>query len=175
MKDNITLERIKTLHPKLVDEANKIYEDICNSLKGNAMCRFAYTLRTFDEQNKLFLKRPKVTNARGGKSFHNYGLAVDIVLIINGKEASWNMVKDFDNDNVSDWMEVVKIFKSYGWEWGGDFKSFKDKPHFEKNFGFDWKTLKSRFDKGITITNNGITYPKILFLYAPIMISRLLR
>jgi peptidoglycan L-alanyl-D-glutamate endopeptidase CwlK len=154
MKDNITLERIKTLHPKLVDEANKIYEDICNSLKGNAMCRFAYTLRTFDEQNKLFLKRPKVTNARGGKSFHNYGLAVDIVLIINGKEASWNMVKDFDNDNVSDWMEVVKIFKSYGWEWGGDWKSFKDYPHFQKTFGYTINQLLDKYNKKQFIGNS---------------------
>jgi hypothetical protein len=29
------------------------------------------------------------------------------------------------------------------------------------DFGFDWKTLKARVDKGITITENGITYPKI--------------
>jgi peptidoglycan L-alanyl-D-glutamate endopeptidase CwlK len=38
-------------------------------------------------------------------------------------------------------MEVVNILKSHGWTWGGDWKSFKDAPHFEKTFGHTWKTL----------------------------------
>jgi hypothetical protein len=29
------------------------------------------------------------------------------------------------------------------------------------DFGFDWKVLKQRVDRGITITDNGIIYPKI--------------
>jgi len=28
---------------------------------------------------------------------------------------------------------VVKIFKKYGWKWGGDYKSLKDYQHFEKS------------------------------------------
>jgi peptidoglycan L-alanyl-D-glutamate endopeptidase CwlK len=27
------------------------------------------------------------------------------------------------------------VFKKYGWEWGGDWTSFKDYPHFQKTFG----------------------------------------
>lgn len=32
-------------------------------------------LRTYDEQDKLYAKRPRVTNARGGQSMHNFGVA----------------------------------------------------------------------------------------------------
>lgn len=145
MKDNITLERIKLMHPKLRDELMEIYEEIRESLSGSAMCRFSYTLRTFAEQNVLFAQgRTKpgkiVTKARGGLSYHNYGMAADIVLIINGKEASWNDKKDFDGDGKADWMEIVNIFKQYGWEWGGDWQ-FKDSPHFQKTLGYSVRQL----------------------------------
>lgn len=83
----------------------------------------------------------KVTNAKAGQSIHNYGLSLDIVLIIDGKTASWDVKKDWDNDRQSDWMEVVSIFKKYGWSWGGDWRTFKDMPHFEKTFGNTWRTL----------------------------------
>lgn len=138
-KDQITLERIKLLHPKVRDEVADIYDEICEALQGKALCRFSYTLRTFAEQDALFKKIPKVTNARGGFSYHNYGLALDIVLLVNGK-ASWDIITDFDNDNKSDWKEIVTIFKQHGWEWGGDWK-FTDNPHFQKTFGYSVRRL----------------------------------
>ena len=138
MQDQITLERIKLLHPALRDEVGDIYNDICKALTGRAFCRFTSTLRTFAEQDALFAKgRTKpggiVTNARAGSSWHNYGMAIDIV-IVDGKSASWDVKKDFDGDGKSDWIEVVQIFKEYGWEWGGDWK-FNDAPHFQKTVG----------------------------------------
>ena len=33
-------------------------------------------------------------------SYHNYGLAIDIVLIIDGKSASWEIKKDFDGEQL---------------------------------------------------------------------------
>lgn len=143
--DRITLERIALLHPKLRQEARSIYAEICDALKGKAMCRFAFTYRTTQEQDALYAQgrtKPgaKVTNARGGFSFHNYGLAVDIVLAVdtdgNGsyETASWNTSMDYDGDGKADWIEVVTIFKQYGWDWGGDWK-FYDAPHFQKTFG----------------------------------------
>jgi peptidoglycan L-alanyl-D-glutamate endopeptidase CwlK len=139
MVDQKTLDRIKLMHPKLIKEVGEIYSEICEGLMGKAFCRFTYTLRTFAEQNALFAKGrtapgPIVTNAKGGLSMHNYGLALDIVLIKDGKEAVWDVKTDFDGDGKSDWMEVVNIFKQYGWEWGGDWK-FYDAPHFQKSFG----------------------------------------
>lgn len=145
--DKATLTRIQTLHPKLREEGAKIYAEICEALKGKAMCRFAYTLRTFAEQDALYNAKPQVTKAKGGQSYHNYGLAIDIVLIVdkdgNGsfETASWDVKTDFDGDGQSDWMEVVAIFKRYGWEAGINWKFF-DAPHFEKSFGFSIQQLQ---------------------------------
>ena len=137
--DTITLARIELLHPKLRTEAKEIYIAIYNALKGRAAVRFTHTLRTIAEQDALYAlgrTKPgkKVTNAKGGSSFHNYGLAIDFCLIIDGKDVSWDTLKDYDGDKVADWMEVVSIFKSRGWEWGGDWAKFRDAPHFQKTF-----------------------------------------
>ena len=156
LSDKITIERIALLHPKLRGEALAIYEEICESLT-NSVCRFSYTLRTFAEQDKLFAqgrttKGSKVTNARGGQSYHNYGLALDIVLLLdkdkNGlyETAVWDTKGDFDRDGKADWIEVVNIFKQYGWEWGGDWK-FYDAPHFQKTFGYSVRQLLDLHNK----------------------------
>lgn len=157
MKDSITLERIKLLHPRLREEAEEIYDEIFKRLSGKARCRFTHTLRTFAEQDALFAQgrtRPGriVTKARSGMSYHNYGLAIDIALLLDrdgdGKftEASWDTRGDFDRDGVADWMEVVQVFKEYGWTWGGDWK-FVDPPHFEKTFGMSVRSLLSLYNQ----------------------------
>lgn len=160
--DQISIQRIQTLHPLLRDEALLILKDCDKVLTGNAKVRFTHTNRSFLEQSKLYnlgrtvanpdgksLKRPlgyKVTNAQAGDSIHNYAMAIDICLIINGKEASWNTTKDFDLDGLADWIEVVSIFKKYGWSWGGDWSTFVDKPHFEKTFGYKLSELKKLYN-----------------------------
>lgn len=162
--DKFTLDKIELLHPKLREEAKNIYKEICESLKGRAMCRFAFTLRTFAEQDALYAQgRTKlyddkgnklgiVTKAKGGQSIHNYGLAIDIVLIVdtnkdgNYDTAKWDEKTDYDGDGKADWMEAIGIFKKYGWSWGGDWKSFKDLPHVEKTFGNTWRTLQAKYN-----------------------------
>ena len=79
--DLITIGRIKTAHPKLRDELEKDYIECNNLLPKGIRLRFAYVYRSVEEQNKLFAQRPKVTNARGGQSIHNYGFAFDIVIL----------------------------------------------------------------------------------------------
>jgi peptidoglycan L-alanyl-D-glutamate endopeptidase CwlK len=158
--DKITLERIQLLHPKLREEGLKIYTEICTALTGKAMCRFAYTIRTFAEQDALFYAKPQVTKAKGGQSYHNYGLATDIVLIVDkdgdGKyeSASWDVKSDFDGDGKSDWQEVVAIFKRYGWEWGGDWK-FYDAPHFQKTLGYSIAQLQELHNKQVANKQTG--------------------
>jgi peptidoglycan L-alanyl-D-glutamate endopeptidase CwlK len=139
MKDQKTLDRIKLMHPKLIKEVEEIYDEICQALTGRAICRFTSTLRTFAEQDALYAKGRTapggiVTNAKSGFSVLNYGLALDIVLIKDGNEAVWDTKTDFDKDGKADWIEVVEIFKQFGWEWGGNWK-FYDAPHFQKTFG----------------------------------------
>lgn len=164
MLDKITLDRIQLLHPKLREEASKIYSEIAAALTGKAACRFAYTLRTFAEQDAIYAQgRTKpgkvVTNAKAGRSYHNYGLAVDIVLLVdrdgNGtfEDASWEEKVDFDGDKKADWQEIVTIFKEHGWEWGGDWK-FSDTPHFQKTFGKSVTELLALYDAKKVDANN---------------------
>ena len=146
--DKVTQERIAKLHPSVVAEVTKIVNECNSNLTGRAQVRISQGLRTFSEQNELYAQGrtkagKKVTNAKGGQSIHNYGLAVDIVLIIDGKTASWDTAKDWDNDKVADWYECVKIFAKYGWDWGGNWKTFKDLPHFEKK-GHTWRNLSTK-------------------------------
>ena len=178
MADKITLDRIQLLHPVLRDEAYHIYmAQIVPALTGRAMCRFAYTLRTIAEQNDLYAqgrtklydsagrKLGKVTNAKGGQSIHNYGLALDIVLVkdVNGdgiyETASWETNIDFDKDGKADWMEVIDIFERNKFEWGGRWKSLKDLPHVQKTGGYDWRQLLVKYNNGDTfIDSNGMKY-----------------
>lgn len=156
--DKLSVDRIALLHPDLRQIALDILSEIECELKGRAKVRFTYTLRSDAEQDGLYAlgrtkvnpdgksaQRPmgyKVTNAPGGSSIHNYGLAIDIAFILDGKTASWNDLPDYDGDKVADWMECVKIFKKYGFTWGGDWSSFLDKPHFQYTFGHTLAQLK---------------------------------
>ncbi|MDW0314039.1 MAG: M15 family metallopeptidase [Nitrososphaeraceae archaeon] len=153
------MDRIQRLHPAVRADAMAVYYESVNALSGRATVRFSQTLRTIPEQDALYAQgRTKqgkiVTNARGGASYHNYGLAIDIVLIIDGKEVSYDMVKDYDGDGLADWMECVSVFKSHGWAWGGEWKSIKDYPHFEKTFGKTVTQLKALYDKKKFIEDN---------------------
>ena len=159
MQDNLTIDRIYKSHPKIKEELLSLYLQCNNMLPKNVRLRFSYVFRSPEEQHALFLKRPKVTNADSWQSIHNYGLAFDIVLLYDKNNDGTFETASWDNDK--NWQMVVAFYKSKGYEWGGDWKKFKDAPHFQKDFGFDWKTLKQRIDKGITIVENGITYPKI--------------
>jgi len=73
-----------------------------------------------------------VTNAKAGESFHNYGVAVDFVFRKEGYNASsalWNL--------------LGKVGKLQGFEWGGDWKGFKDRPHFELPLGYNLKDFQT--------------------------------
>ena len=153
--DKITLDRIKTIHPILRDELEKYYIECNNLLPKGVRLRFAYVYRSVNEQNILFAQRPKVTNAKGGQSIHNYGLAFDIVILKDKDNNGTFETASFDIDE--HWMKVVKFFKAKGWAWGGDWKSFKDAPHFEKTFGHTWRTLQIRE----MFIDNGLKYPKL--------------
>ena len=151
MKDVMTLDRIGMMHPKLREEVMDIYDEICDRLTSKAFCRFTHTFRTFAEQKELYAQgRTKaggiITQAKEGFSYHNYGMAIDIV-IIDGKSASWDIKKDFDGDGKADWIEVVQVFKEYGWEWGGDWR-FKDAPHFQKTLGYSVRSLYNMYVSG---------------------------
>lgn len=168
--DKLTLNRISKAHPKIREQLREDYLYCNNKLLGKGVrLRFSWVYRTPDEQNTLYNKRPKVTNAKAWQSIHNYGLAFDIVVLYDKdgdgrfEEASWDMVRDGDFDGISDWNEIIQFFLSKGYEWGGNWNSFRDYPHFQKTFGNNWRDLKEMIDNKDTITDTetGIKYVNI--------------
>jgi len=164
MRDKISEERVKLLHPKVRDEVKQLIEKVELGFPPNVAVRLVQTLRTIEEQNALYEQgRTKpgniVTNARGGSSYHNYGLAFDFAILLdkdgNGTydELSWDIKKDNDKDGIADWLEVVKVFEAAGWEWGGKWSSIKDYPHLQKTFGYKWQQLLEKYNKRDFIPN----------------------
>jgi peptidoglycan L-alanyl-D-glutamate endopeptidase CwlK len=152
MRDKITEQRIALLHPKRRYEVAKILELAEAKFPKNMAIRVVQGLRTFEEQDALYNKKPKVSNAKGGQSFHNYGLAIDFSLLHdkdnNGsyEELSWDTAIDFDKDGVIDWQEVISEFEKAGWEWGGKWRTFKDLPHCQKTDGYTWRQLLEKYN-----------------------------
>ena len=149
--DKVTQDRILRLHPAVADEVTELINVANAKLPANVQIRIVQGLRTIAEQDALYDQgRTKpgkiVTKAKGGSSIHNYGLAIDFVLLIDGKEISWDTKADRVKDGVSDWLEVVLVFTKAGWTWGGNWRTFKDLPHLEKTFGNTWRTLKAKHD-----------------------------
>lgn len=108
--------KLAQVHPALAHRARKI---LAAAAADGFELRVTQGLRTFAEQDKLFRQRPKVTNARGGQSMHNYGLAVDFAFVVNGK-ISWD---EKLYERIGKWALAA------GLEWGGSWKRFKDMPH----------------------------------------------
>jgi len=127
-----SIDQLQLLHPKLRDIATKAYYEAVKATPALVHPFIDQTYRTFAESDAIYAQGRTtpgeiVSNAKGGQSWHNHGLALDFHLQIDGKD-SW----DVDNN----WMTVVNIFKSHGFNWGGEFAgSFKDYPHLEYKFG----------------------------------------
>lgn len=139
---------LNKLHPHVKKQAEKLEVNANKRLTKYSM-KITHGFRSFAEQNALYAqgrttKGSKVTNAKGGQSMHNFGLAIDICLITpDGKKAVWDTKSDFDKDGKADWMEVVEEAKKLGFAWGGDWKGFYDAPHFEMTGGLTLKDLQA--------------------------------
>ena len=133
--------RLATTHPrakaKFIELIVKADQELGKKL------RVTSGLRTIAEQNELYAQgRTKpgsiVTNAKGGQSYHNFGLAIDVVEI-KGPQALWSN---------PDWNKIGTFGKKLGLEWGGDWTSIKDKPHFQMSFGKTTGQLLSLYNAG---------------------------
>jgi len=137
--DEISLGKLGLLHPSIRCEAIDAYNKAVRTTPKGVHPVITDTLRTFEQQAKLYAQGrttpgPIVTQSKPGQSFHNYGLALDFALQINGK-----LVWTVD----ANWMKVVSCFKEMGFTSGLDWQGFKDAPHLQKSFGKTWKQLLS--------------------------------
>lgn len=76
-----------------------------------------------------------VTYSKAGQSWHNHRCAVDVVPIVAGKPV-------WDTKNPV-WQEVGKLGKAAGLEWAGDWKRFKEYPHFQYTGGLTLAQLQA--------------------------------
>lgn len=95
------------------------------------------TYRDHASQNALYAQgRTKpgkvVTNAKGGQSWHQFRVAFDVVPVRAGK-AIWN--------DTALWKRIGAIGKKFGLEWAGDWKTFKEYPHFQYRGGLTMREL----------------------------------
>jgi peptidoglycan LD-endopeptidase CwlK len=99
--------------------------------------RIVEGFRSFERQAQLYAQGRTtpgavVTNAKAGESFHNYGVAVDFVFRKEGYNAGDTL-----------WSLLGKVGKLQGFEWGGDWKGFVDRPHFELKLGHTLKDFQN--------------------------------
>jgi peptidoglycan LD-endopeptidase CwlK len=133
---------IATLLPKAQVVARKFMQI---AVKQPFQVKLLSGTRTFEEQDALFRQRPKVTNARGGQSNHNFGIAWDVGTFIDGKFLTGKNAKE--NKTYSDLAAAAKA-ELPDIEWGGDWKSFKDMPHFQLKTGKTVKQILALLTKG---------------------------
>lgn len=131
----INSRKIEDLHP-VVQELCRKHIDAC-AARGVTI-QVTNTLRDAEYQAYLYsLGRTKpgdiVTNMKLIGP-HGFGLAYDIVPVVDGK-AVW--------DNNKLWAIAGEEGKKLGLTWGGDWKSIVDKPHFEYTGGLTAADLRA--------------------------------
>lgn len=83
-------------------------------------------VRTYDEQDALYNKCPRVTRAKGGQSMHNFGLAADFCLFEGGKDI-WTP----SEGPKSIYTPLAQATRQAGLVWGGEFRTIYDPGHIQ--------------------------------------------
>jgi peptidoglycan L-alanyl-D-glutamate endopeptidase CwlK len=128
--DQRTESNIFTLKLRAQMEARKFMSRLINA-ELNAV--IISGTRTYAQQNSLFRKGRwgnkdrKITYARGGESAHNFGLAWDIGIF--SRSGKYSKEK-------RDYEKAAVYGKSDSLHWGGDWKKFRDLPHYQLKTDF---------------------------------------
>lgn len=140
---------ITQLHPTL---QAKVYELIDACAKKGITIGIGECFRTVGEQDNLYAQgrtKPgnKVTNAKGStySSMHQWGVAFDFYLKMD-IDGDGKTSDDAFNNATKMFNKVGEIGKSIGLEWGGDWRSIKDLPHFQlPDWGSTATALKNKY------------------------------
>jgi peptidoglycan LD-endopeptidase CwlK len=118
-------------------------------LDGGLIVRIISGTRTYAQQNALFRQGRYgnsgqiVTNVRGGFSNHNFGIAWDIGIFT---KTGGYLSEGVEYDHAS------AIGLSPDIEWGGHWRSFADKPHYQLRLGVSIGELRTKFESGESVT-----------------------
>ena len=127
-------------------------------LSGGLVARLISGTRTFAEQEKLFAQGRTtpgniVTNARGGQSNHNFGIAWDVGIFTSAGAYIDDLAskKKMPHQAVeAEYKKLGPIGHGMGFFWGGDW-SRPDRPHFQMLANDQLETVRQRFLHGGTI------------------------
>jgi len=82
-----------------------------------------------------------ITNVKPYGSWHQYGMAVDIVFQNSKGGPTWSKSSDC-------WDRLGRIGQEVGFEWGGSWTSFRDKPHFQMGGNYtSWRDAYSIYSQ----------------------------
>jgi D-alanyl-D-alanine carboxypeptidase-like protein len=116
--------RLATLHPIF---AARIRSFLGKMEELGVHVLVTQALRTVEEQDALYAKGRTapgeiVTEARGGYSHHNYGLAVDVCPLDSFDQADWCV-------NHPNWKLILETAPEFHLAEGAKWRTFKDRPH----------------------------------------------
>ena len=120
-----TEARLKGVHPSLV----KVVRRAAADWKDTELTWIITTgTRSVEEQKKMVAKGASQTmNSRHIPGKDGYAKAVDIAMVLNGKlKWDWPLYK-----KMADAMKAAANKEMIPIEWGGDWRNFKDGPHFQ--------------------------------------------
>jgi peptidoglycan L-alanyl-D-glutamate endopeptidase CwlK len=128
--------KLEDLHP-IVQAKAKRFIDACRLAGIDVLITSTY--RSKESQDDLFAQGrtrsgKKVTNARGGMSFHNYRVAFDFVPLENGKPI-W--------DDIPMITSIGEIGEGCGLEWAGRWVTFREYLHFQFTGGLTIKDFQN--------------------------------
>ena len=144
--DDRSERNIASLHIKGQELARMF---LAKATTGSKTVRIISGNRTYEEQNRLFAQGrfgnpgPIVTNARGGSSNHNFAIAWDIGVFDNGQYLQGNTkAEQKEYDKVFDLVDQLTI------EWGGNWKTIVDRPHYQVPSGKKVSEVRALFETG---------------------------
>jgi len=142
--DKRSEQHITTLHPLAQEKAREFLNALKEDDLDGAVVKIISGTRTYAEQAEIYAQgRTKpgkiVTKAGPGQSNHNFGIAWDVGLFKDG---------DYLEESPL-YKKVGKTGKRLALEWGGDWSSFVDQPHFQMLTGQSLSETRKKFEKGI--------------------------
>jgi peptidoglycan L-alanyl-D-glutamate endopeptidase CwlK len=146
--DPRTEGNIRTLLPETQRAARRFLRTAANGMDGFAVKVLSGT-RTYAEQNALFSQGRNgnpgkiVTNARGGESNHNFGIAWDVGLFRGGSYLTGDAPGDEDA-----YKRLADIALTARLEWGGSWVGFVDRPHYQLRTDLTLTQVRTEFENG---------------------------
>lgn len=138
---------VQALHPYFRD---RVLELIRRCEAKGIQLAIVETYRTHAKQSEYKNMGKKYTRSGAGKSKHQYGLAIDLVPIVNG-QAQWH--------NKHLWYRIGVTGEQLGLRWGGRWRSLYDPGHFEWTGGLNASDLAQ--GKAPNIPKKETLYPCI--------------